>query len=156
MPDIVLLLVLFVVALVSVLPVAGLVAMHLLLRGHNLPGGGFVAGLVVAIALLAQYIVAGTVWVEARMNPHPVRWIASGLLIVFATGAGALVFGYPFLTSHTAHVTLLVFGEVHLPSAMLFDVGVFAAVIGASLALLIALGHQSIRAVRRAAEGKEG
>ena len=132
-----------------VLPLGALVAVHLLVRGHNLPGGGFVAGLVVAIALVAQYIVAGTLWVEARLNPHPLRWIAGGLLAALATGLGALAFGYPFLTTHTAHLTLPVLGEVHVPSAAAFDLGVFAAVIGATLAVLIALAHQSIRAPRR-------
>ncbi|HVJ73465.1 MAG TPA: monovalent cation/H+ antiporter subunit A, partial [Casimicrobiaceae bacterium] len=134
-----------------ILPLGALVAAHLFVRGHNLPGGGFVAGLVVAIALIAQYIVAGTLWVEARLNPHPVRWIAAGLLAVVATGLGALAFGYPFLTTHTAHVMLPVLGTIHLPSAVAFDIGVFAAVIGAALAVLIALAHQSIRAPRRAA-----
>jgi multicomponent K+:H+ antiporter subunit A len=131
------------------LPLAGLVAAHLFVRGHNLPGGGFVAGLVIAIALIAQYLVAGTLWVEARLNPHPVRWIAAGLLAGVATGLGALAFGYPFLTTHTAHLSLPVLGDVHLPSAIAFDLAVFAAVIGATLALLIALAHQSIRAPRR-------
>jgi multicomponent K+:H+ antiporter subunit A len=138
-----------------ILPIAVLVAIHLFLRGHNLPGGGFVAGLVVAIGLLAQYIVAGSMWVESRLNPHPVRWIVSGLLAVVATGTGALVLGYPFLTTHTAHVTLPVLGEIHVPSAVFFDIGIFAAVIGATLALLIALGHQSLRAVRQTVEAEE-
>jgi multicomponent K+:H+ antiporter subunit A len=75
-----------------------------------------------------------------------------GLLSVVATGTGALVYGYPFLTTHTAHATLPVLGEVHLPSAVFFDLGVFSAVIGATLALLIALGHQSLRAVRQAVD----
>jgi len=134
-----------------ILPIAGLVAVHLFMRGHNQPGGGFVAGLVVAIALIAQYMVAGTQWVEARMNPHPARWIAAGLAIVAATGMGSLAWGYPFLTTHTAHVALPVVGEVHVPSAILFDVGVLSAVIGATLLTLIALAHQSIRAHRQEA-----
>jgi len=129
-----------------VLPIAALVAVHLFMRGHNEPGGGFVAGLVVAIALIAQYMVAGTRWVEARMNPHPARWIAAGLAIVLVTGLGSLAFGYPFLTTHTAHVAVPWLGEVHVPSAIFFDVGVFCAVIGAVLLVLIALAHQSIRA----------
>jgi multicomponent K+:H+ antiporter subunit A len=129
-----------------VLPIAALVAVHLFMRGHNEPGGGFVAGLVVAIALIAQYMVGGTRWVEARMNPHPVRWIAAGLAIVLLTGLGSLAAGYPFLTTHTAHLALPVLGEIHVPSAFLFDLGVFATVIGAALLVLIALAHQSIRA----------
>jgi len=135
-----------------VLPIAAVVAVHLFMRGHNQPGGGFVAGLVVAIALIAQYMVAGTRWVEARMNPHPARWIAGGLAIVVATGAGSLAFGYPFLTTHSAHVTLPWLGELHVPSALFFDLGVFCTVIGSVLLVLVALAHQSIRAGAPAGE----
>ena len=131
------------------LPVAGVLALHLFLRGHNEPGGGFVAGLVMAIAFIAQYLVGGTQWVEARMNLRPPRWIAAGLLLAVATGLGSLAFGYPFLTSHTAHLSLPVLGELHLPSAFLFDLGVFAVVLGSTLLLLTALAHQSLRAQRR-------
>src|SRR5690606_9003394 len=52
----------------ALLPLAGVFAVYLFLRGHNEPGGGFVAGLVLSIAFLTQYMVAGTRWVEARMN----------------------------------------------------------------------------------------
>ncbi|MBE7524264.1 MAG: monovalent cation/H+ antiporter subunit A [Burkholderiales bacterium] len=135
-----------------VLPIAVVVAVHLFMRGHNQPGGGFVAGLVVAIALIAQYMVAGTRWVEARMNPHPARWIAGGLAIVVATGAGAFALGYPFLTTHSPHFDLPWLGEVHVPSALFFDLGVFATVIGAVLLVLIALAHQSIRAPARSGD----
>ncbi|HEX4986165.1 MAG TPA: monovalent cation/H+ antiporter subunit A [Burkholderiales bacterium] len=133
------------------LPVAGMVAAWLFLRGHNEPGGGFVAGLVVAIAFIAQYLVAGTQWVEAHMSLQPTRWIAWGLLAALATGAGAAAFGYPFLTSHMLHLRLPVVGELHVASAMFFDAGVFAAVVGATLLILTALAHQSIRSPRRAA-----
>jgi multicomponent K+:H+ antiporter subunit A len=130
------------------LPVAFVVAAHFLLRGHNEPGGGFVAGLIVAIAFLTQYIVSGTRWVEARARLHPPRWIATGLLLAAITGLGSIAVGYPFLTTHTAHVTLPWIGEVHLPSATFFDLGVFAVVVGATLLILTALAHQSVRAHR--------
>ena len=131
------------------LPVAVLYAFHLFMRGHNEPGGGFVAGLVVAIAFIAQYMVSGTRWVEARLALQPTRWIAAGLLIALLTGLGSLLLGYPFLTTHTAHVHWPLVGEVHLPSAALFDVGVFAVVVGSTLLLLTAIAHQSLRARRR-------
>jgi len=67
-----------------------------------------------------------------------------------ATGLGATLFSYPFLTSHTAHVELPVFGEVHVPSAMFFDFGVFAVVVGATMLIITALAHQSLRAGRPA------
>jgi multicomponent K+:H+ antiporter subunit A len=131
------------------LPVAGLFAFHLFMRGHNEPGGGFVAGLVVAIAFIAQYMVSGTRWVEARLHLRPRRWIAAGLLIALATGLGSLAPGYPFLTTTTAHVSWPLVGEVHLPTAALFDLGVFAVVVGSTLLLLTAIAHQSLRAHRR-------
>ncbi|MBN9405333.1 MAG: monovalent cation/H+ antiporter subunit A [Burkholderiales bacterium] len=127
-----------------------LVAIHLFLRGHNAPGGGFVAGLVVSIAFVAQYIVAGTYWVEAHMPLKVTRWIAVGLLLALATGLGSLFWGYPFLTTHTAHLTLPLVGEVHLASALFFDAGVFATVVGATLLILTALAHQSVRSHRKA------
>ncbi len=132
-----------------ILPVGFVVAAHLLLRGHHEPGGGFVAGLVVAITVLMQYVVAGTQWVEARMRIRPVRWIGSGLLLAALTGLGAVAFGYPFLTTHTPHVTVPMLGEVHLPSATFFDLGVFSAVVGATLLVLTALAHQSVRSHRK-------
>ena len=134
------------------LPIAVVIALYFFMRGHNLPGGGFVAGLCVAIAFLTQYIVAGTYWVEAHLQLKVIRWIALGMLAAVATGLGSLWFGYPFLTSHTAHVTLPGLGEVHFPSAMLFDVGVFAVVVGATLLILTALAHPSVRGHRRAPE----
>jgi multicomponent K+:H+ antiporter subunit A len=142
------------------LPVAGLFAFHLFMRGHNEPGGGFVAGLVVAIAFITQYMVSGTRWVEERMHLLPTRWIAIGLLIALATGLGSLALGHPFLTTHTAHVTWPLVGEVHLPTAAIFDLGVFAVVVGSTLLLLTAIAHQSLRARRRQglppAEGRDG
>ena len=131
------------------LPISLVVAFHLLLRGHNLPGGGFVAGLTVTIAFLAQYLVGGTQWVEDRLRIDPPGWASAGLVLAVATGAGSLLLGYPFLTTHTAHVTLPVLGELHLPSAAIFDLGVFSVVLGSSMLLLTALGHQSLRARRR-------
>jgi multicomponent K+:H+ antiporter subunit A len=133
-----------------ILPVAVVVAAHLLLRGHNEPGGGFVAGLALAIALIMQYLVAGTQWVEARTRFRPTRWIALWLQLAVVTGLVAIAFGYPFLTTHTAHVTLPLVGQVHLPSATFFDLGVFAVVVGATLLILTALAHQSLRADRKA------
>jgi multicomponent K+:H+ antiporter subunit A len=131
------------------LPVALVFALHLFLRGHNEPGGGFVAGLVVAIALVAQSMVGGTRWVEERMRLRPARWMAVGLLTGLATGLGALAWGHPFLTTYTGHFHWPLVGEVHLPTAAMFDVGVFAVVVGSTMLLLTAIAHQSLRARRR-------
>ncbi|TXL63876.1 monovalent cation/H+ antiporter subunit A [Zeimonas arvi] len=131
------------------LPFMGVFAVYLFLRGHNLPGGGFVAGLVFAVAILVQYMLAGTVWVEKHLNLRPHRWLGFGLLLACATGLGAWLFGHPFLTTHTAHVNWPIVGELHLPSAFVFDLGVFAVVVGTTILMLVALAHQSLRAHRQ-------
>jgi multicomponent K+:H+ antiporter subunit A len=135
------------------LPVSGVVATFFFLRGHNAPGGGFVAGLVMALGLLLQYVVFGTEWLEDRVRLPPRTLMGAGLLMVLGTAAGALAAGYPLLTTHNFHLTLPVLGELHVPSATLFDLGIFCAVLGATLLILVALAHQSVRA-RRASGGR--
>ena len=131
-----------------VLPLACMVSVYLFMRGHNEPGGGFVAGLVMSEALLLQYIVSGTVWVEEHMPLRPRRWIGVGLLTALATGVGSWFLGYPFMTTHTAHLTLPLIGEIHIASALFFDIGVFTLVVGSTLLVLTALAHQSVRSHR--------
>ncbi|WP_312843957.1 monovalent cation/H+ antiporter subunit A [Diaphorobacter nitroreducens] len=130
------------------LPFSALVAFYLFMRGHNQPGGGFVAGLVFSVGLVLQYIISGTSWVEAHLPLYPRRWIASGLLLALGTGLGAVALGYPFLTSHTAHLHLPLIGDLHVASAMFFDMGVFALVVGSTLLILTAIAHQSVRSHR--------
>ncbi|MGQ3002801.1 MAG: monovalent cation/H+ antiporter subunit A [Hydrogenophaga sp.] len=132
------------------LPIAAVIAVYLFMRGHNEPGGGFVAGLVLSTAFILQYIVSGTQWVEANMQLMPQRWIAAGLLTATATGLGSFWFGYPFLTTHTAHLHLPLLGDIHVASALFYDIGVFTLVVGATLLILTALGHQSVRGHRQA------
>jgi multicomponent K+:H+ antiporter subunit A len=130
------------------LPFAAMASVYFFLRGHNEPGGGFVAGLVLSVALLLQYIISGTHWVEAHLPLYPRRWIGAGMLFALATGLGALHWGYPFLTSHTAHFVLPLLGDVHVASAMFFDLGVFTLVVGSTLLILTAIAHQSVRGHR--------
>ncbi len=136
------------------LPLAVLVSVYFFMRGHNAPGGGFVAGLVMSVALLLQFIVSGTEWVEEHLRIFPRRWIAIGLLLALATGSGAVVLGYPFMTTHTAHLHLPLLGSLHVPSALLFDLGVFSLVLGATMLILTALAHQSVRSHRWAEDNE--
>lgn len=138
----------------ALMPVLVMLALYFLYRGHNEPGGGFVAGLILTVALMLQYMVSGTLWIEAKLRIRPHQWLGTGILLALVTGAGAWWFGFPFLTSHTAVMQLPVLGEMHFPSAFLFDLGVFALVVGASSLLLIALAHQSLRSHRKHFSGK--
>ncbi|EUC70870.1 cation:proton antiporter [Alcanivorax sp. 97CO-5] len=126
------------------LPLALLIAVYIFLRGHNLPGGGFVAGLITSVALVLQYVASGVGWVHSRMpgDYHPV--VALGVLLAGMTGVGSWAFGYPFLTSSFTYVSLPVIGKFELATAMLFDTGVFLTVVGATLLMLANLGKLSL------------
>ena len=129
-------------------PVIVVLAIFLFVRGHDLPGGGFAAGVALSIAFILQYMAAGTRWTEARLRVQPIYWIGAGLLIAVAAGVGAWAFGYPFLTSYFQYVDVPLIGKLPAATAMIFDAGVFALVVGATVLVLIALAHQSIRKPR--------
>jgi multicomponent K+:H+ antiporter subunit A len=129
-------------------PVIAIAALFLLLRGHDLPGGGFVAGVTTAVAFILQYMARGTIWVEERLRVLPVRWMGIGLLLAVGVGAAAGLFDRPFLTSSFSYVQIPMIGAIPAASAFLFDLGVFALVVGATVLMLIAIAHQSVRSHR--------
>ncbi len=131
-------------------PVIIVMAVYLFLRGHDMPGGGFAAGVTMSIALILQYMAGGTRRIEARLRILPISWIGLGLLCAALTGMGAWLFGHPFLTSHFRYLDLPGIGKVPAATALLFDLGVFAVVVGSTVLILIALAHQSVRTPRPA------
>jgi multicomponent K+:H+ antiporter subunit A len=131
------------------MPVVLLVGFYIFLRGHNLPGGGFIAGLVVAIAIVMQYLASGFAWADARQRYPYHGIIGTGVLIAGLTGIGSWFFGQPFLTSDFGYFRIPPFNEFELATAMLFDLGVFLAVLGAVLLSLESFSRLS----RRANEG---
>ena len=122
------------------LPLALMVSFYIFLRGHNLPGGGFIAGLITSVALILQYVASGTDWVQQRLNWSYRSVAAGGVLLATATGLASWLFGYPFLTSTFTHVHWPIVGEFELASAMVFDTGVYITVVGATLVILSNLG----------------
>ena len=123
-----------------ILPLALLVSMFIFLRGHNEPGGGFIAGLITAVALILLQVAYGQEWVQTRMGVSLPRLAAAGVLIAAATGLASLPLGYPFLTSAFAHINVPLIGEIEVASAMLFDLGVYLTVVGGTLLILSGLG----------------
>ena len=134
------------------LPVAGVISVFFLTRGHNAPGGGFVGGLVMSTGFIVQYMVSGTMWVESRMRIHPQYSIGLGLLCAGGAGVAAWLSPANFLTSLEWHGTLPLIGEMHLSSTLLFDLGVYLLVVGGTTLMLIALAHQSLRSYRKPPE----
>ena len=140
--------VMFVMATRILLPLTLTAGIFIFLRGHNLPGGGFIAALVVAIAFMLQYLASGYDWTTARRRISEHTLIAFGVLIAMATGLGSLLFGANFLASAFDYFTLPLVGEFELATAMLFDIGVFAVVMGAIMLALAQLSHIAKRAAR--------
>ena len=127
-----------------ILPLALVVSLYVFLRGHNLPGGGFIAGLITSSALIIQYIAIGQDQAERMLKAKSGRlyeiWIGIGLVIAGLTGVASWFWGRPFLTSAHIHVSPPLLGEMHLASAALFDVGVYITVVGATMLMISVLG----------------
>ena len=130
-----------------VLPVALVFTIYIFMRGHNMPGGGFIAGLITAVALVLQFMAMGQDQAEAHMRAERgrrfVRWIGAGLGIAGLTGVAAFLFGRPFLTSAHGHPHVPLLGELPFASAALFDLGVYLTVVGGTLLTISVLGSAS-------------
>ncbi len=129
-----------------ILPVAMVIGIYMFLRGHNQPGGGFVAGLIVAIALLVQYMASGFGWTQARLRVDFHALIGAGMVAAGLTGLGAWANGLPFLTSAYGYVAFWPIEEFEWTTATLFDLGVFLTVLGAVMLALASLSRIAVRA----------
>ena len=118
------------------LPLSLVVGLYIFLRGHNAPGGGFIAGLIVSVALVMHYMASGFAWAMQRQSVPYHALIALGVLAAGVTGAGAWFAGQPFLTSAFGYVHLPGIEPIELATAMGFDTGVFLCVVGAVMLAL--------------------
>ncbi|SFS15474.1 monovalent cation/H+ antiporter subunit A [Yoonia litorea] len=115
----------------GMMPVALMVGFYIFLAGHNEPGGGFIAGLIVSIAVVMQYMASGFAWASDRLRYPYHGVIGAGVLVAGLTGIGSWFVSKPFLTSDFTYVRIPPFNEFELATAALFDVGVFLSVVGA-------------------------
>jgi len=132
-----------VVATRAMMPIAVVVGAYFFLRGHNQPGGGFVAGLVISIALLMQYMASGFAWAQSRQRIEYHAMIGWGALIAGLTGVGSWLFGKPFLTSDFGYFEIPPIEEFELATALLFDLGVFLTVLGSVMLMLYSLSRMA-------------
>ena len=130
------------------LPVVMTVSLFLFLRGHNLPGGGFIGGLVLAVGVLIPCIAYGVSWMDERLRLDYHRAIGVGLLVATVTGIGAFVASHPFLTSTYWKPELPLLGQIPVASALFFDLGVYLVVAGAALLALVMIGRLRSPAAR--------
>ncbi len=116
-------------------------AVYLLLRGQNSPGGGFIAGVLVAAVVALQCVAFDLNRVRRLFPVDHLKVAGAGLLLAASTGIGATILGQPFLTSTFRFFQVPFLGEVEIASAMFFDFGVFFVVLGAIGCIVSALGE---------------
>jgi multicomponent Na+:H+ antiporter subunit A len=122
-------------------------AVYLLFAGHNAPGGGFAAGIVVGIALVVRYLAGGRYELGEALPVQPGLLLGLGLFLSAGVGLGSLIFGGGVLQSEIVEFTLPLFGHVKLVTALFFDLGVFLVVIGLILDVLRSLGAEIDRQI---------
>ncbi len=118
-----------------------LMAIFIFLRGHYLPGGGFIGGLVASVALIMQYLASGIDWANERMRLNFRSVAVVGMLIAMVAGSVAFLMDLPFLTMTLLGFTIPLVGESDFVMTLLFDLGIFLAVVGSTMTILSELSH---------------
>ena len=111
-------------------------SLYIFFAGHNAPGGGFIAGLMVAAGVVLLDITYGGDFINAKLPIDFKYLIGAGLTFAVSCGLGGLFFGYPFLTHTFGYISLPLLGHMELATATIFDFGVFLVVIGGALTII--------------------
>jgi multicomponent K+:H+ antiporter subunit A len=128
------------------MPIVLMVGFYIFLRGHNEPGGGFIAGLIVSIGVVMQYMASGQGWATARLRYPYHGVIGVGVIIAGLCGVGSWFVGKPFMTTDFAYYRIPPFQEFELATAAIFDLGVFLTVVGAVMLSLDSFSRLARRA----------
>ncbi|HRJ71223.1 MAG TPA: MnhB domain-containing protein [Terrimicrobiaceae bacterium] len=121
-----------------------IVSVYLLLRGHNLPGGGFIGGLMTGMSFILLGLVRGWEELQRELPVPPLRLATFGVLLAVLSGIGPVLFGEPFLTQHMVHLyNVPLLGDVHVGTPLVFDIGVFLLVSCITVKLVIVLARST-------------
>lgn len=124
--------------------IINLFALYLMLRGHNYPGGGFIAGLATGVSILLLVLALGVQGVDRYLRFDPIRLAASGLLLAALTSIAPALLGHTFLEHFHVHLHHLpLFGDLHVGTPLLFDGGVYLVVVGISAKIILILGKST-------------
>jgi multicomponent Na+:H+ antiporter subunit B len=113
----------------------------LFLAGHNMPGGGFIGGLMTAGAIILMYLTYGLGPIKRVIRVPFTVLIAGGLAVAVATGVGSFIFDQPFLSQTDGYFYLPILGKTHLATAVLFDIGVYLTVIGVTMTIILSIAE---------------
>ena len=122
------------------MPLLLLFAIFLLLRGHNQPGGGFVAGLVVSASYVLYSIAYGVPAARRALRVTPASLLGIGLLVAVVSGMPALLLGEEFMTALWGNLPIGTH-KLGVGTPLVFDIGVFLAVVGVVLTIVFTLAE---------------
>ncbi|MGB3303634.1 Na+/H+ antiporter subunit A [Gordonia sp. (in: high G+C Gram-positive bacteria)] len=123
-----------------VFPTLVVLSVYFFFAGHNAPGGGFAGGLVMGLALVLRYLAGGRYELGEAIRVEAGTILGAGLAISASTAATSLFLGAPALSSAVFKMTLPIFGDVKLVTALFFDLGIYLIVVGLVLDILRSLG----------------
>lgn len=118
------------------MPMLLLLSAFLLFRGHNLPGGGFIGGLVASATFILHSLAYGVDDTRKLLRVNPLFLIGAGLLTALGSGVAGLLSGRPFMTGLWGSLE-----GMHVGTPVVFDVGVYLVVIGAVLTIILSLAE---------------
>ena len=123
------------------MPMLLLLSAFFLARGHNLPGGGFIGGLVAAATFVLHSLTFGVKETRRILRINPLVLTGAGLLIALGSGIYGLLKQEPFLTGKWESLHLGTTAGLHIGTPVIFDVGVYLVVIGATLTVMLSLAE---------------
>lgn len=134
----------------AVTPLMLLASLNFFLQGHNLPGGGFIAGVMTAAAVSLVYIVFDFDGIEEMFGIHGETHLVRkylptsefGLILAVGSGLLSIGLGLNFLQHRHGELHLPLFGKIHWTTALIFDLGVYLAVFGSLMVMVEVLGEE--------------
>lgn len=105
-------------------------ALYIFLKGHNAPGGGFIAGILSAVSLIFLYMARGADEIDRMIRIDPATIAVVGLIVAYGSSFAPVLAGKPFLFHKMLHLHLPLLGDIHIGTPMLFDLGVYLVVVG--------------------------
>ncbi|MDQ0158932.1 Na(+)/H(+) antiporter subunit B [Alkalibacillus salilacus] len=118
-------------------------SIYLFFAGHNAPGGGFIGGLMTAAAIILMYMTYGYEKITKILPINFTTLFIVGVGIAALFGVGSFIFGEPFLSQNAAYFQLPILGKTHLSTALIFDFGIYLAVIGVSMTIILTIATDS-------------
>lgn len=123
-----------------IVPLFMLFSFYLLFRGHNMPGGGFIGGLIAGIPIVFHVMVFGVEKTKKIFRINTFYLVAAGLLLAASSGLISMFQHEPFMTALWGDVVLPIFGKPGTP--IMFDIGVYILVVGIVLKIAFAMSEE--------------